>query len=139
MRLWRMNLRASIAPAKAFLLDRFAIDPSEASGLVAVVPRRHHVIDALVSSLSMITAFFAWMFMFGRGTDALEGTRWDILATARTFGDAGLVLIILAGYGIAIALAWSSMPRCTAGGCSGASAASSKRTRACTAGIRCST
>lgn len=45
-----------------------------------------------------LIAFLGWMFLFGRGTDVLENTRWDVLAVPG--------LGILLGYGVAIPLAF---------------------------------
>ncbi len=50
-----------------------------------------------LSPSGAILAFLGWMSMFGWITDALEGTRWDILA----FPEGALLL----GYGVAISLA----------------------------------
>jgi len=45
------------------------------------------------------------MFLFGRVTDALEGTRWDILAWLTQSGVLGSVGALVLGYGVAITLA----------------------------------
>ncbi len=50
-------------------------------------------------------AFLGWMFLFGRVTDALEGTRWDILAWLTQSGVLGSVGALMLGYGVAITLA----------------------------------
>ena len=49
-------------------------------------------------------AFLGWMFMFGRLTDVLEGTRWDILALLTSKGILGTAGIVLLGFGVAITL-----------------------------------
>ena len=52
-----------------------------------------------------LAVFFGWMIAFGKITDAVEGTRWDVLA----FGESNRSFVhgtaaILVGYGIAVTL-----------------------------------
>ena len=85
---------------------------SELTGLP--VDRCAKLIDALYSRkpglrwlppLAAPIAFLGWMFIFGRVTDALEGTRWDILAFLQRADLLGFVGMLLLGYGVAIILA----------------------------------
>jgi len=50
-------------------------------------------------------AFFGWMLLFGRVTDVLEGTRWDLLAMLHEGGIVGGVAVASLGFGVGITLA----------------------------------
>lgn len=52
-----------------------------------------------------VATFVAWMFIFGRGTDLLEKTRFDLLGALHKWGTVGFVLGFLLGWGIGLLLA----------------------------------
>ena len=50
-------------------------------------------------------AFLGWMLVYGRTTDMLENTRWDLLAFFDRMGVFGVAASILLGFGVAVTLA----------------------------------
>ena len=56
-------------------------------------------------SIVSLLAAFGWMILFGRGSDALEDTAWDILGLLHDLGFLGFIMALLLGFGVAIALA----------------------------------
>ena len=89
------------------LADRFNIDKDECQGLIKAIYKRKKFKSAMPSIVGLIV-FFAWMVLFGRGTDALEGTRWDILSFLIDIGPVGILLAIFSGLGIGSLLAAST-------------------------------
>lgn len=89
------------------LADRFNIDKDECQGLIKAIDKRKQFKSAIPSIVGLIV-IFAWMVLFGRGTDALEGTRWDILSFLIDIGPVGILLAIFSGLGIGTLLAAST-------------------------------
>ena len=85
------------------LAKRFGIDKYECQTLIKIIDK-HNRWKKEVSSIAGSIVFIIWMFFFGIGTDALEGTRWDILGFLFDIGPVGYILVILLGFGIAIFL-----------------------------------
>ena len=81
-----------------------SLSEAECAELVEAVYARRPVLKWAPPIAGPI-AFLGWMFLFGRGTDVLEGTRWDVLAFLRDLGSVGFLMMILLGYGVAITLA----------------------------------
>jgi hypothetical protein len=52
-----------------------------------------------------VTTLLAWVVIFGRGTDMLEKTRFDLLGTLHTWGIVGDVLAFALGWGVGLLLA----------------------------------
>ena len=71
--------------------------------LANAIGRRNRALNWL-PALVALAGFWGWMIAFGRGTDALEGTKWDVLAFLKDLG-LGLIPSLVVGYGIAITLA----------------------------------
>ena len=70
----------------------------------AVYARKRHY--KWIPEVTAALAFLGWMFVFGRTTDALENTDWDLLASLGKFGIGGFAITLLLGYGVALALAF---------------------------------
>jgi hypothetical protein len=73
----------------------------------------HEMVDAMLRrkpfivwtpSIAGCCLFGIWMIVFGKGTNALEGTRWDIMNWIHARGVVGILLAVLMGYGVAITL-----------------------------------
>ena len=86
------------------LAKRFGIDEAECQSLIDAIDKRKWMVRYAPSIVGGV-AFLGWMILFGRSTDALEGTPWDILGFAHDAGFLGFMLAVLLGYGVAIALA----------------------------------
>lgn len=86
------------------LAERFGIDKDECQNLIRVIDKRKRFKKEVPSIVGGII-FVIWMFIFGRGTDVLEGTRWDILDFLWDQGFIGIILMLFLGFGIAILLA----------------------------------
>ena len=86
------------------LCELTGLPPGQCSDLVGAVYARKPGVKWIAPVAGPI-AFLGWMFMFGRVTDALEGTRWDILALLTQSGILGSAGALMLGYGIAITLA----------------------------------
>ena len=86
------------------LAKHFGIEKDECHKLIKVIRKRKRSID-IKSGLVSLSVFWAWMIFFGRGTDALEGTRFDILNYLLDSGPIGVILVLFLGFGIAIILA----------------------------------
>ncbi len=78
--------------------------PAQCADLIGAVVSRKPMIRWIVP-IAPSVLLLGWMFLFGRSTDLLEGTRWDIIASVKEYGALGVVVLILLGYGVAIALA----------------------------------
>lgn len=89
------------------LADRFNIDKDECQGLIKAIDKRKQFKSAIPSIVGLIV-IFAWMVLYGCGTDALEGTRWDILSFLFDIGPVGIILAIFSGLGIGTLLAAST-------------------------------
>ena len=76
----------------------------DCSGLVQALEARSPRVQ-WIQGLGPLLAFFAWMVIFGRATDALEGTRWDVLGFLEEQGPLGFLAVILLGFGVAVTLA----------------------------------
>ena len=87
-----------------YLSERFNIDEYECQKLIKVIDKRHRSVTIIPNAAGLI-ACFIWMFIFGRGTDALEGTQWDILEFLFGIGPVGVIFVFFLGFGIAIILA----------------------------------
>ena len=77
---------------------------ADCSELVDAIYKRRPALK-WTPGISAILTFLGWMFAFGRVTDALEGTSWDVLALLRQLGVLGVLGALMLGYGIAITLA----------------------------------
>jgi hypothetical protein len=87
----------------ATILSKLSGLPIEHSAeLVNAVHKRKPALKWLPSLAA--PAALGWMFIFGRVTDVLEGTRWDVLAFLDKQGPLGIAGILGLGFGIAIAL-----------------------------------
>jgi len=86
------------------LTKRFGIDEAECLSLIDAIDKRKRMAGTAPSIVAFLL-FWAWMILFGRGTDALEETQWDILSLLRDLGFIGFVLSFLLGLGVAISLA----------------------------------
>ena len=87
------------------LAKRFGIDEAECQSLIDVIDKRKRMAGAAPSIVAFLV-FWAWMILFGRGTDALEDTAWDILGLLHDLGFLGFIIMaLLLGFGVAIALA----------------------------------
>ena len=86
------------------LAKRFGIDEAECRSLIDAINKRQWMVRNLPSIVGGV-AFLGWMILFGRSTDALEGTAWDILGFAHDAGFLGFMMALLLGFGVAIALA----------------------------------
>ena len=86
------------------LAKHFGIEKHECQKLIKVIKKRKRSID-IKSGLVFLSVSCAWMIFFGRGTDALEGTRFDILNYLNDSGPIGVILVLLLGIGTAIFLA----------------------------------
>ncbi len=85
------------------LAERFGIDEVECRSLIDAIDKRQRIASSAPSVVGLIVSG-GWIMFFGRGTDALEKTRWDILSLLRDLGFLGFVLGILLGLGAAIFL-----------------------------------
>ena len=86
------------------LAKQFGIDEAECRSLIDVINKRQWRVRNAPSIVSVL-AFFGWMILFGRGSDALEGTAWDLLGLLDDLGFLGFIMAFLLGFGIAIAWA----------------------------------
>ena len=62
-----------------------------------------------------VVVFWIWIVAFGLTTDALEGTRFDVIAmVSRLDGPFGILTLIAAGYAVALtaaAITWRTLAR----------------------------
>lgn len=74
---------------------------------LAVLDALHRRLRRLswVPNVASSGVFVLWMVIFGKGTDALEGTRYDLLAFLQRQGEIGLAFGMIHGVGMAAALA----------------------------------
>jgi hypothetical protein len=86
------------------LAKRFGIGEAECRSLIDAINKRKWMVRNAPSTVGGF-AFFGWMILFGRGTDVLEGTAWDILGFAHDAGFLGFMMALLLGFGVAITLA----------------------------------
>ncbi len=89
------------------LARRFNIDEVECLELINEIDKRKPVAAAAPS----IVGFMVWwagINLYGRGTDALEGTQWDILPLLSDLGFVGFILRFVLGLGVPILLAFIS-------------------------------
>ena len=101
------SMRLKHLQTHLLLADRFNIDKDECQGLIKAIDKRKQFKSAIPSIVGLIV-IFAWMVLYGRGTDALEGTRWDILSFLFDIGPVGIILAIFSGLGIGTLLAAST-------------------------------
>lgn len=85
------------------LSKQFGIDKYECQKLIKVIDKRMRWKKEVAYTIGSIN-FAIWMFIFGLGTQALEGTRWDIFKFLEGLGFIGIILAILLGFGTAIFL-----------------------------------
>ena len=86
---------------------------SECDALVAAIYERRPFLKWL-PSVAGTAASVGWIALFGRTTDALEGTRWDLLGYLHTLGFVGLLVAAFLGFGVAIGLGFAlgyALPR----------------------------
>src|SRR5437899_8994231 len=76
---------------------------AEISAAVDAIVQQRWAIRQMPAILGLALAI-GWMILFGRGTDALEKTRFDLLGLLQSWGAPGIVIALLLGYGIAGAL-----------------------------------
>ena len=86
------------------LAKQFGIGEDECRGLIDAINKRKWRVRNAPSIVGGL-AFFGWMILFGRGSDALEETAWDILGLLYDLGFLGFMMAVLLGFGVAIALA----------------------------------
>ncbi len=83
------------------LARRFNIDEVECRVLINAIDKRKPVAGAAPSIVSFIV-WWAGINLYGRGTDALEGTQWDILPLLHDLGFIGFILRFVLGLGVPV-------------------------------------
>ncbi len=86
------------------LCELTGLSQTDCADLIRAVAARRPLLQ-WISPVAMPLAGIGWIFLFGRITDLLEGTRWDILAFLAGHGIVGIAVALLLGYGVAFALA----------------------------------
>ncbi len=85
------------------LAKRFDIDEVECRRLIDAIDKRRPML-AVVPTIVGLIVYWAGIELYGRGTDVLEETQWDILPLVRHLGFGGFILKILLSLGVAISL-----------------------------------
>ncbi len=86
------------------LAKRFDIDEAECRDLINVIDKRKPMAGAAPPIVGFVVCW-AGIILYGRGTDALEGTQWDILPLLRDLGFIGFILRFVLGLGVPVFLA----------------------------------
>jgi len=97
------SFRAPNRAVKA-LCELTGLSPTDCADLIRAVAARR-LLTRWISPIAAPLVALGWIFLFGRITDLLEGTRWDILAYLARHGIVGIAIALLLGYGVAFALA----------------------------------
>lgn len=87
-----------------FLSERSGLPELDCPEYIQAIYTRRRVLKWVPPAAAAL-AFFGWMFAFGRITDILENTNWDLLAFLYQLGLPGWTIVVVLGYGIATALA----------------------------------
>ena len=85
------------------LAKRFGIDEAECRSLIDAIDKRRLIL-ATVPTIVGLIVYWAGVELYGRGTDALEGTQWDILPLLRDLGFIGFILRFVLGLGVPVFL-----------------------------------
>ena len=85
------------------LAERFGIDEAECRSLIDAIDKRRLIL-ATVPTIVGLIVYWAGVELYGRGTDALEETPWDILPLLRDLGFIGFILRFVLGLGVPVFL-----------------------------------
>jgi hypothetical protein len=99
---WRTRLSPKLQ-AHSLIKRRLKLREHEAAQFIGEYQSRHRP-ASWWPDIASAAAFLGWMVAFGRATDALETTRFDIAAVWRG-SWLGVAALLLLSYGVAAALA----------------------------------